>query len=60
MNAKPKPLHSQPDGYTEDNEDVEDVVNDALGTVDEADSTGLDENMETGDAKERNFNTRED
>lgn len=60
MNAKPQPIHSQPDGYTEDNDDVEDVVNDALGTVDEADSTGLDDNLETGDAKAHNFNTRED
>jgi hypothetical protein len=36
------------------------VVNDSFGTVDPADSTGLDENKETGDAKKLNKNTRED
>lgn len=36
------------------------VVNDSLGTVNSADSTGLDENKETGDARRNNKNTRED
>jgi hypothetical protein len=36
------------------------MVNDSLGTVNFADSTGLDEEMETGDAKACNFPTRED
>jgi len=36
------------------------VVNDSLGTVDPADSTGLDEEKETGDAKRNNKPTRED
>jgi hypothetical protein len=36
------------------------VVNDSLGTVNIADSTGLDESKETGDAKRQNKNTRED
>ena len=43
-------------------EETEDdgVVNDSLGTVDPADSTGTDEDKETGDAKKNNTNTRED
>ena len=45
----------------EDPERAEEVVvNDSLGTVDIADSTGTDEDMETGDAKTNNFDTRED
>ena len=36
------------------------LVNDSLGTVDSADSTGSDETKETGDAKKGNTNTRED
>ena len=49
-----------PDGgeSTVDDEDV--IVNDSLGTVNEADSTGTDEEKETGDAKKNNFPTKED
>ncbi len=36
------------------------LVNDALGSVHLADSTGMDEELETGDAKDRNFPTHED
>ncbi|MFP5276498.1 MAG: hypothetical protein ACLGPM_05245 [Acidobacteriota bacterium] len=36
------------------------IVNDSLGKVDPADSTGIDEDKETGDAKRNNFPTRED
>ena len=36
------------------------IVNDSLGTVDTADSTGSDETEETGDAKKGNTKTRED
>lgn len=36
------------------------VVNDSLGTVTPADSTGTDESKETGDAKKNNADTRED
>lgn len=36
------------------------IVNDSLGTIDPADSTGVDEEKETGDAKRDNFPTRED
>lgn len=39
----------------------EEMVNDSLGTVDPADSTGLDESKDTGDAKRQNKDTgRED
>jgi hypothetical protein len=36
------------------------MVNDSLGTVNIADSTGSDPEKETGDAKSRNKSTRED
>ncbi|MGD0913664.1 MAG: hypothetical protein ABR928_17345 [Terracidiphilus sp.] len=36
------------------------LVNDSLGTIDTADSTGSDETKETGDAKHGNTHTRED
>ena len=61
MSEKPKPTHTQPGGFVEDDGKAEDgVVNDSLGTVDFADSTGSDEDKETGDAKIGNKNTRED
>ena len=62
MNPKVKPTHTQPGGFqieTPDRDDDE-VVNDSLGTVDPADSTGLDEEKETGDAKALNMDTNED
>jgi len=36
------------------------LMNDSLGTMDTADSTGSDETKETGDAKKENTETRED
>jgi hypothetical protein len=48
-----------PGGEIEETED-NGVVNDSLGTVDTADSTGTDEEKETGDAKKNNTPTRED
>ena len=36
------------------------LVNDSLGTIDTADSTGSDETKENGDAKKGNTKTRED
>jgi len=60
MNQK-KPMHKYPGAYQEVNPQIDDgVVNDSFGTVDIADSTGLDEEKETGDAKELNKDTRED
>ena len=59
------PARKQPGGPVKD--DVKDdereddgVVNDSFGTVDPADSTGTDEEKETGDAKVGNIDTRED
>ena len=60
MSKGPKPTHTRP-GRFEDPERADDaMVNDSLGTVDTADSTGSDEDKETGDAKDDNLDTRED
>ena len=41
--------------------DIDDVlVNDSFGSIHVADSSGTDEELETGDAKAWNFPTRED
>lgn len=59
--ANLKPTHSRPGVVIEQKNKLDDeIVNDSLGTVDPADSTGSDEAKETGDAKTRNKNTRED
>jgi hypothetical protein len=61
VNQKLKPTHDQPGGFVEEKANPDDgVENDSLGTVSIADSTGLDENKETGDAKRHNKNTHED
>jgi hypothetical protein len=64
MIAKTKPTHEQPGGQIEDKKDDDliddEMVNDSLGTVDPADSTGDDEDKETGDAKKDNTGKRED
>ena len=61
MTEKVKPTYTNPGAYQEVNPKNDDgVVNDSFGTVDPADSTGLDENRETGDAKTLNKNTHED
>jgi len=59
MSAKTKPTHEMPGGQTEESQD-DGVVNDSLGTIDIADSTGLDEKKETGDAKKGNTAKLED
>ena len=43
-----------------DSEVRKELMNDSLGTIDTADSTGSDETKETGDAKKGNKKTRED
>jgi hypothetical protein len=48
-----------PGGQTECTED-DGVVNDSLGTIDPADSTGTGDEKEAGDAKKNNASTRED
>jgi hypothetical protein len=61
MSAKTKPTHEMPGGEVEDDVSADDgVVNDSLGTIDPADSDGLDEKKETGDAKKNNSQRRED
>ena len=50
---------TKPPTFT-DAEVKRELTNDSLGTIDSADSTGSDETKETGDAKKRNTNTRED
>jgi hypothetical protein len=50
-----------PGGEIEDDGKADDgVVNDSLGTIDPADSDGLDEKEGTGDAKKGNTPKRED
>lgn len=61
MTAKVKPTHTEPGAYQEVTPQEDNgVVNDSFGTIDPADSTGLDESKETGDAKSQNKDTRED
>jgi hypothetical protein len=61
MNSKVKPTDMPPGGFVKEDEERDDgVVNDSLGTVDPADSTGVDEEKETGDAKVGNKDTLED
>ena len=61
MTEKVKPTHTQPGGFQQKNAPPDDgIVNDSFGTVDIADSTGLDESKETGDAKALNQDTHED
>jgi hypothetical protein len=61
MSTESSLSYRMPGGMFE-NEDSSDygMVNDSFGSVDIADSTGLDEDMETGDAKTYNFPTHED
>jgi hypothetical protein len=61
MSAKTKSTHTSPGGEVEGSGKSDDgMVNDSLGTIDSADSTGSDETKETGDAKKNNKPTRED
>jgi hypothetical protein len=61
MRRKARPTHTQPGGLIEDNAKPDDgVVNDSLGTIDPADSSGVEDEKETGDAKRCNKPTRED
>jgi hypothetical protein len=62
MTPNLNPTHTQAAGLTDKKSKKIDeaMVNDSLGTIDPADSTGSDESKETGDAKAKNKNTRED
>ena len=59
MSKKTQPTHEMPGGQSECTED-DGVVNDSLGTVDPADSTGTGEEEDTDDAKKNKVSTRED
>jgi hypothetical protein len=52
--------NTQHGGMMETAEDDDVLVNDSLGSIHFADSSGTDEELETGDAKAWNFPTRED
>ena len=54
------PRHMQPGGMMETAADDDVLVNDSMGSIHLADSSGMDEELETGDAKAWNFPTRED
>jgi hypothetical protein len=54
-----KPTHTLPGGFEEETEE-DGVVNDSFGTINIADSNGIEEDMETGDAKVCNLDTHED
>jgi hypothetical protein len=62
MSGLLKPTHTLPGGLVlEDDGSREDgMFNDSLGTVDLADSTGVDDELETGDARRFNLPTHED
>lgn len=59
MTRSLKATHTLPGAFVEEMEE-DGVVNDSFGTVDVADTTGVEDEMETGDAKAGNFNTHED
>ena len=54
------PTYTVPGGMMEISDDDFFVVNDSFGSIHAADSTGIDEELETGDARACNFPTRED
>ena len=60
MNSRPKPFVPQTACLNDPEAAEEAVMNDSLGTIDTSDSTGDDEELETGDAKAKNLDTRED
>jgi hypothetical protein len=56
-----KPTHNLPGAYGEENDEADNgVFNDSFGTIDTADSSGVEDELETGEAKAGNFDTRED
>ncbi len=60
MSTNVKPTHISPGGLTQNKPKDDGVTNDSLGTIDPADSSGLDEDRETGDAKKENKPTKEE
>jgi hypothetical protein len=60
MTKRPKTGHTEPTSIEDPEKTEDEMVNDSLGTIDIADSTGVDEEKETGDAKAGNSDTHED
>ncbi|MGB6744590.1 MAG: hypothetical protein WBE38_13170 [Terracidiphilus sp.] len=61
MSADFRLSYAMPGGSFADDESADyAMTNDSFGSVHIADSTGLDDDMETGDAKTYNFPTHED
>ena len=61
MSTDSRLTYSMPGGSFDDEESADyGMFNDSFGSVHIADSTGCDEDMETGDAKMYNFPTHED
>ncbi|KAA6465368.1 hypothetical protein DYQ86_05355 [Acidobacteria bacterium AB60] len=61
MRPNLKPTHTVPGAYVEETDEADNgVINDALGTIDTADSSGVEDELETGEAKSGNFDTQED
>lgn len=61
MSADSRLSYTMAGGSFDDEESAEYAMsNDSLGSVHFSDSNGLDDDMETGDAKTYNFPTRED
>ena len=61
MSTDSRLTYSSPGASFHDEENIGyGMVNDSFGSIHFADSSGLDEEMETGDAKAGNFPTRED
>ncbi len=58
MSADSRLSYAMPGGSLDDEDYA--MFNDSFGSVHIADSTGCDEDMETGDAKMYNFPTNED
>ena len=60
MSADSRLSYSMPGGSFDEESADYGMFNDSFGSVHIADSTGCDEEMETGDAKMYNFPTHED
>jgi hypothetical protein len=60
MTKRPKPGHTEQISIEDPEKAEDEMVNDSLGTIDISDSTGIDDEKETGDAKVGNSDTHED
>jgi len=60
MTKRPKPGNTEQISIEDPEKAEDEMVNDSMGTIDTSDSTGVDEEKETGDAKVGNWDTHED